>query len=276
MRTATTLALLVLCTGSAHPPQDGTPSRWLEDSISRMSSAEAQLAHARRLKQRLADAPEAERAARRALAVEAYRAVRLFHPEARAVAVEAAFRAGEILRAAGADAGALEEFHWSAAHGEGTEFRARALLESGHLFRRARRWSEALEAFLAVAGDPRARAARRADAWLWAGTVWKAQGRVDEARLAWQRVSDEAPDPLARIQAFDELALLLLEADDLEGAAGMLERCTNALAARALEETEDGERVRNALLRMRIVDELPRAILRRADARAEKGSARKS
>jgi len=276
MYTVCALAYLALFSAPARPTQDGAQPVWLQESVPRMASGEAQLAHARRLKQQMASAVEGELAARRSQAVEAYRAVRRFHPEARAAAVEAAFRAGELLRASGDDDGALGEFRWSAEHGQGSEFCARARLEIGHLFRRARRWSEALEAYLAVAGDVDASASRRADAWSWAGTVWKAQGRLDEARLAWQRVADEAPDPLARIQAFDELALLLLEDDDLEGAAGVLERCTRALAARALEESEDGDRVRNALLRMRIVDELPRALARRADARATKGSSRKT
>jgi hypothetical protein len=65
------------------------------------------------------------------------------------------------------------------------------------------------------------------------------------------------------VRAYDHLALALIEDDDLEGAAGMLERCRAALSDVALEETQRGERVRNALTRMRAIAELRRAIVRR-------------
>jgi len=240
-----------------------------------MASAEAQLAHARRLKREMSACSEGELAARRALTVEAYRAVRLFHPDARGPCVEAAFRAGEILRSAGDEAGALAEFRWAAREGEG-EFRARARLEIGHLHRRAGRFQEALQAYLDVAGDAAASGDRREDAWLWAGASWRELGHVEDARSAWSRVAEHGTDPLARITAFDELALSYLAEGELEGAAGMLDRCLRALTASALEESERGERVRNALLRMRVVDELQRAIARRHEGGTSQGTPRKS
>jgi tetratricopeptide (TPR) repeat protein len=270
------LASALVAARSWHPGQDGESRAWSETVVPRMASAEAQLAHARRLKLRLGARPETELGAWRGRAVAAYRAVRLFHPEARALAVEAAFRAGEILRAAGDEPGAMAEFRWAAEHGEEGDFRARARLEIGHLHRRALRFQEALAAYLDVGGDPSASAARREDAWLWAGTAWKRLGRVEEARGAWRRVAERGTDPLARITAFDELALTYVEASELEGAAGILDRCLGALSASALEETEQGERVRNALMRMRVVEELSRAIARRRDADAARGTPGKS
>jgi hypothetical protein len=97
---------------------------------------------------------------------------------------------------------------------------------------------------------------------------------LDDARAAWTRVAEQGSDPLARIEAFDELALLLLERGDPEGAAGMLDRCLVTLSARALEETSEGERVRNALLRMRVVGALRRALAERKDSSASEGSSR--
>ena len=184
------------------------------------------------------------------------------------------FRVGEILRSAEDGPRALVEFRWCAANGEGTEFRARARLEIGHLERREGRWREALEAYMDVAADARAAPARRDDAWLWAGTAWSALGRSEDARAAWRRVAEQGSDDLLRIAAFDELALAWLEGDDPEAAAGELARCLEALSARALEETETGERVRNALLRMRVVGELSRAIARRASTSDAPRSAR--
>lgn len=239
-------------------------------SIPRMTSPAAQLGHARRLKRQMLEKRGEEVVLWRELTLEAYRAVRVFHPDARTHCVEAAFRAGEILRAAGDESGALAEFRWCAQHAQDTEFRARAQLEVGHLHRRAQRWRAALDLYLDVAVDPTADEIRREDAWLWVGSAWKALGRVEDARLAWRRVADRGTDALARVQAFDELGLLLLAEDDVEGAAGVLDQCLRALSARALEETEAGERVRNALQRMRVVEELQRAIARRDAVRVRK------
>src|SRR5262245_31481992 len=91
-----------------------------------MANAEAQLAHARRQKYEMRGRPEGELAAWRLRTVEAYRAVRVFHSEARAACVEAAFRAGEILRAAGDEAAALVEFGWAARQRGAGDFRARS------------------------------------------------------------------------------------------------------------------------------------------------------
>ena len=255
--------------------QDAAPDRKLiETVVPRMASPEAQLGHARRLKREMFAKKGDELVFWRKLAVEAYQAVRLFHPEAREVAVEAAFRAGEILRSAEDPPRALAEFRWCAANGQGTEFRARARLEIGHFERREARWREALEAYMDVAADARASPAHRDDAWLWAGTAWNALGRREDARAAWRRVAEQGSDDLLRIAAFDELALARLEDEDPEAAAGELARCLEALSARALEETETGERVRNALLRMRVVGELSRAIARRASTSDAPRSAR--
>jgi tetratricopeptide (TPR) repeat protein len=252
------------------------PAGWRGSAVPVLSTAEAQLAHARRLKRR-PGALEGEAEARwRATTVAAYRAVRLYHPEDVALAIEAGFRAGELLRAGGDDAGALAEFRWVAAQPSAEAFGSRARMEAGHIERRRECWADALAAYLDVGADASAPAARREEAWCWAGIAWKAQGRIEEARAAWQRIRERGTDALARIRAYDELGVLALEAQDPEGAAGLLHECVERLAERALEESEEGARVRNALLRMRVVDELPRAIARRKDSSTERGTSRKS
>lgn len=258
------------------PPnaQGEVDAQWIERFVPRLATPEAQLGHARRLKRELGAKKAEEQAFWRKLTVEAYQAVRVFHPAARALAAEAAFRAGEVLRAGAEDARALAEFRWCVANGAGTDFQARARLEIGHLERRAERWREALEAYMDVASDARAAPARRDDGWLWAGTSWAALGRAEEARNAWRRVAEQGSDDLLRVQAYDELALAWLTSGDPEAAAGELARCLEALSARALEETESGERVRNALLRMRVVSELQRVLAQRAARAREEGSTR--
>ena len=247
----------------------------LETFVPRLSDAEAQLDHARRVKRTMYERREDARPFWRKLAVEAYQAVRAFHPDERERCVEGAFRAGELLRAGGDDDGALEEFAWAAQQAAG-DFSTRARLEIGHLHRRNERSRLALDAYLDVAGNPRATASRRDDAWLWAGQVWRAKGRIEDARRAWRRVAERAHDPLDRIRAFDLLGALWLAENDLEAACGVLNECLRDLAEAALEETSRGEEVRNALLRMRIVDELPRAIARRNSSSQNTGTSRKS
>jgi len=271
MRGVTSLALLALALPSAGQELGPAERKWLETVVPRMATAEAQLGHARRLKRELGTKAGEELVFWRKLAVEAYQSVRVFHPEARVLAAEAAFRAGEILRSAEQDGPAAAEFRWCAQNARGTDFRARARLELGHLERRAERWREALELYVDVAADAEAAPARRDDAWLWAGTAWSALERREDARTAWRRVAEQGSDDLLRVRAFDELALAWLAQDDPEAAAGELARALELLSPRALEETESGERVRDALLRMRIVSELPRVIAaRRASSDASR------
>lgn len=275
MSTRAALLLALSCSPSVQerPPD---PLQWHGNTVPRLASAEAQLAHARRLKRELG-AQEGDAESRwRAATVAAYRAVRLYHPDDAAVAIEAGFRAGELLRAGGDDPGALAEFRWVAAQRSAEAFGSRASMEMGHIERRRECWADALAAYLDVVADTSAPAARREDAWCWAGCAWKALGRIEEARAAWQRIRERGTDALARVRAYDELGVLALDAEDPEGAAGLLHECLERLAERALEESEEGARVRNALLRMRIVDELPRAIARRKDSSAERGTTRKS
>jgi len=227
-----------------------------------MREASAQLEHARRLKSRMVSQTRESRAFWRKLAVEAYQAVRAFHPEDVTVAVEASFRAGELLRSGGEPERALAEFTWAARARRGV-FSTRARLEVGHLHRRSGRCRKALDTYLDVAADAAARASHRDDAWLWSGQIWKREGRLEEARTAWRRVAEHGEDPLDRIRAFDLLGELWLEKDDIEAACGVLNECLQALTQAALEETRKGERVRNGMLRMRLVDVLPRAIARR-------------
>lgn len=247
--------------------------RWIETYVPRLETPSAQLAHARRLKRNLEGAEPEEQAFWRKLSVEAYQAVRVFHTDA-AAAAEASFRAGELLRAGGEDERALTEFQNAELLGAGTDFRSRARIEIGHLHRKSGRPREALDAYLRVTADAAGESFRRDDAWYWAGVVWRAEERLDDARGAWRRVAEHGIDALDRIHAFDAIALSYVELGDLEAAAGVLNECLTALSERALEETSEGERVRNALLRMRVVDELQRAIARKNHSSEETRSSR--
>lgn len=252
---ASRLAGLALC---ACLCVEGGERRW-EVRVPRMDRPLAQLAHARRLKQAIHRRAEEDQAFWRSLAVEAYQAVRHYHPGAREIGAEASFRAGELLRAGGDPEAAQSEFRQAEELGRGTPFRARARLEIAHLQRRAGDARAALEEYLGVAGDPSAEQQHRDEAWLWAGRTWQAEGRIDDARRAWKGVAEGEGHPLDRLQAFDELGLSWIDAGDLEQARASVAACLAALEPAAAEESELGCRTRSALHLMRT-----RALLERA------------
>lgn len=278
--------LLLVC--AATPPAECAAAPGLlraactapDDVVPRQETAEAQLKLASELRSALRGREGAERETARTRAVAACRAVRQYFPTETAPCAEAAFRAGELLRAAGDLEAAGAEFALARDTGGSSPFRLRALLELGHLQRRGRAFEKALASYEALIADRAATPGQRDEASLWAGAATHELGRAADARRIWQRVADGAEDPLDRVRAWDRLASALIESGDLEGAAGTLERCKEALASSAAEETRLGERVRSALDGMRAADELPRAIERRragdAGARTHRNGSSKS
>jgi tetratricopeptide (TPR) repeat protein len=211
---------------------------------------------------------EARDAARK-LAIEGYRSVREYFGGDAAACAEAAFRAGELLRAGDDVAGAQSEFAIARDRGTGTGFQVRAMMEIAHLDRRAKRLEKALDGYEAVVGCDAATARQKDDASLWSGRVYEALERPKDARRVWQRVADKGDDPLDRIRAWDLMASMLVDQGDLEGAAGLLEKCREALSEVSQEESKLGERVRTALSSMRSQEELARAVEKRHDAGAD-------
>lgn len=233
------------------------------ESVPRLESSAAQLAHAAACKTAMrgkaGDALESSRKA----AIEAYRAVREhFAGDARACA-EASFRSGELLRASSDTAGALAEFQLARERGADTPFRVRALMEIGHIHRRERKHAETMTAYESVLTDAAATPSQQDDASYWIGHVHQTEGRIEEARRTWKRVAEEAEDPLDRIRGWDCIAITFVASGDLEGAAGVVERCREALSEVAAEETRLGERVRDALSNLRALDDLQRAVQER-------------
>lgn len=225
--------------------------------------ARGALGRAGALKRELVGARGGQRDGLRERAIEAYRAVRLEHPDAPGVGAEAAFRAGELLRAGGRPGEAQAEFRAAFEAGGGTPFRARAGLELGHLARRAERFEEALQEYERVRGDPRAEPAQRHEATLWSGRVYALEGRLRDAARLFERVARDAEAPLDALRGYDAWTAALIELGDLEGAAGVLEACRVSLQERMLEETRSGQRVRSAFEAMGSRARLERAVAER-------------
>lgn len=231
--------------------------------VAKLESARAQLELADDLRRSLRGLDESVRAAARARAAAAYRAVREHFPGDAAACAEASYRRAELVRQAGDLESARAELGVARERGAGTPWRVRAALELGHLERRAKRLPEALGAYEAVIADPAAAPGQRDDASLWSGRVLSDSGRSEDALRVWTRVADQGDDPLDRIRAHDLWARELVSRADLEGAAGVLERCRKKLADAAAEESRLGERVRTALAEMSAIEELARAVEKR-------------
>jgi hypothetical protein len=233
--------------------------------VPRLAGPGEQLRHAQEAARALWGTRGRERWRLRAQAAEAFRAVRVYFPAARAEGAEAAFRAGELWRAGEADGRARTEFEAVLALERSGPFAARAALEIGHIERRAGDLEGALAAYTGLLSDPSAASERRAEAALAAGRVHAEMGARGLARSLWERVARSTDDPLLRIAAFDLLARDLIAHGDLEGAAGTLELCRSELAGAASESTALGQRLRAALSEMRAIEELQEAVRRRRD-----------
>lgn len=236
--------------------EDGTGSPVVE----KLGSAKAQLAHALGMKRLLRGSRGEERDKARRRAVEAYRAVRRYFPREHAIASEAAFRAGELLRSAGEYGLAIVEFDQARILGRKQGFGPRAALEIGHLERRRLRFNDALAAYEAVQSLGEDCAAERDIAAYWAGRVHLRLDRPKDALRCFERAARQGVEPVQRIRAFDSWAGILIDRGDLEGAAGVLELCRGSVKDFAEEETRLGIRVRGALAAMASVPKLEREI----------------
>jgi tetratricopeptide (TPR) repeat protein len=213
----------------------------------------------------LRGAPPERRVALRAEAVAAARAIIRRWPGS-GEAVEAGLRGGELLRAGGQTEAALELLLQAAAAGRDTEVGERARYEAAHVLRRAGRVSDALEEYRAVARAEGASSYRRGLAELWSARCLRALGRADEAEQLLRRRAPVVEDPLTRVRLHDELIELLVEADRLAGACGWLAACKRSVSDEARELTQQGARVRAALLELDGLELLRAAIARRMEA----------
>jgi tetratricopeptide (TPR) repeat protein len=273
--TAAAVGLLYLC--AALEPCRAASGGSDAPKVQKLETAKAQFEHATTLKKGLRGLEGEARDAARVEAVAAYRAVREYFADEAALCAEAAFRAGELLRTADDLPGAVAEFGIARDRGAGTDFRVRAMIEIGNVERRAKHAQQALAAYEAVVADSTASARQKDEALLWMGRLYADLERFADARRVWQKVADKGDDPLDRIRAYDQIASVLIETGDLEGAAGVLKRCNEALADVSQEETKLGERVRTALGAMHSIDVLARAIEKRkqdadkVDKKGERG-----
>ena len=201
----------------------------------------------------------------RAEAVAAYVRVHERWPKSGATASEAAFRAGELLRAGGDPDAALEQLRIATQLKNPGEFAARALYEIGHIQRREGHTEPALTAFEELVATGPADAHLRDMAAVWYAKVLAETGQPADAERVLRRLIKTATEPVDRIRAFDELILLVVARGELEGATGWLGECKLSVRATANELTDEGRRVTRALERMRGLTALQKAIKTRME-----------
>ena len=228
--------------------------------VPRQGDADAQLVYATRAKRSLRGTRGERRDQARTMVVEAYRAVRVYFPEARSTGAEAAFRAAELLRSGRLIGASREAFEQAWLLGRGVRIGARAGLELGHLERRRLRLNDALGWYEDVESLGPEFAEERDLAAYWAGRVHGRMGRAEDALRCYERAARKGVEPLQRVRAYEAWIDGLLDQDRLEAAAGVWSLCQGSLRQAAEERSTLGMRVRAALEGMRSPGRLARAV----------------
>lgn len=197
-------------------------------------------------------------------------------------AAEALFRAAALRRAMGETEEALAGFLDAHARDPEGPFGRRATLAASVLLRGAGHREEALQLQETLAfpgsGSGRATGSKRARVNRNSALVDRARyerartlqqsGRLVAARAAFRQLAEESEHLTIALSSFDGWACVLVEEEDFEGAAGVLEACRAKFRRRSFERTETGERVRRALLNLTCIPRLERAIAARQMRRA--------
>jgi len=185
-------------------------------------------------------------------AVEYYRAVAFWWPQASEERAVASFRRGEIHRAlleAGAARGAFEETLEAATLAN--DFHIRALLALGSLDRQEGRWADALRRYRAAAACAEASVRFRNDAREWIV-------KVHLKTMAWQAAEVAAVQwlvtcegPVEEIQIVDFQIRALIGARQLRAADSATRTLLARMAVLAAAPTHEGVRIQSALEQMK-------------------------
>ena len=262
--TPTTRAAVSMLVSIVLAASAGSRPAAVQDPSATPQAAWELLEHASRLRSRLSGLEGAALFRAREELLSTLRSVRQRYPSHKLVAAQAAFRAGELLRAWNEPKAAQAEFEQARELGRGTEFEARSALELAHLQRRLGRLEQALAGYTSVLALHGAAPGVVDTARLWLGRVQLDLGRRGEARSTFAELAQAARSPQVRIDAYDELALEAIGRGDLEGAAGIVDLCLRQLHAQSLEDSQLGRDVGTALDRMRCVHALQLAVRERS------------
>lgn len=184
--------------------------------------------------------------------VKAYDQVVRDFPQSREEVAEAWFRKGEILRSLKEDAQAMNAFAMVIDFKDQPRFRARALIECGHLKRRAGDWKSASTYFQQVLAEHKDLRSEYSTAWTWSAKALLADNHRKEGRDKLLAFEEEFPEYAAKaIQNVDAAALSLIEDGQQAEAQTLLEACRTRMNERAEQEDSLADDIHRALQRMK-------------------------
>lgn len=233
------------------PPMDG---------VAQAESAEAQMAMAKRIKTEARGTRGELRMQRLKNAALAFVAVAHYWPEQESLVVEAHFRRAEILRSLGEGGAARGAFEDAVqASEEGNDYGVRALLEIGHLCRRAKRHVDAIRHYRRARDSQKASLRFQND-----GREWLARTYLDlfdwkAAETAAEHWEMHAENTVERIQAEDLRLRALVGRRKLHRVREELEDLRARMQELATAPTSEGEAVQRALEGMKVIRELEKA-----------------
>ncbi len=182
---------------------------------------------------------------------EAYEGILDRFAEESVVRVEARFRLAELNRLLGEIERATELYEQVTTEESAQAFGARARLEIGHLYRRAKQWRTAEEHYARVWKEHIDQTVYGARAMIWAGKCAAQDDRMDEARSQWREVTNRYGAHFAQvIQAFDALADSQLDAKDRAGAEAVIAECERWVEAVGSPDSKEREAARKSFEKM--------------------------
>ena len=196
-----------------------------------------------------------KREAVRLKAVRCYRSG-FYSEESVASDAQCACQAGELLDSGGLSLAAIRDLSLGAELDAG-EWGVRCALKLGELYLDEER---AVEALLVFSEAARSRAPSRLleRAMVSVGRALDLMGESALAVKAWRSVAQDGLSSAPRLDAFDCWGEHLLMRGDLEGAAGVLERCRVALGVNAHEMTAAGAVLRERLMNSSLAQSIRR------------------
>lgn len=242
------VALLLMAPAFAQDPDRPPPPQDLEETVPREASALEQLAEAKRRKQEVRGKRGALRIRHLQKAAEAYRAVARYWPDEPALVTEAHFRRAEILRTLdepGAARGAFESALETAPQGD--DHGVRALVEIGHLCRRAGQHRDAMRYYRRARDREEVSLRFQNDGREWLAKTYLELFDWEGAEYAALDWEEHAEGTVDRIRAIDLKLLAWIGMGRLFEVGRELEALEERLVKLATAPTREGEAVARAL-----------------------------
>ena len=226
----------------------------LAGDVPREADARSQYAVAALLQKKIRGKKGEERQQAREEAAAAYEAVARYFPEEAPLAGRALYRAGQLyehLKDREKGVRCLKQVLGMRAE-DRTKAKAHNLL--GHIYRRARNYTDAIKEYEVLIQDHPKVSSQVAEALVWLGKCKARMGDHKGARDAWQDRLKRFPDRTGLvIGSLDLIACSLFREGKVEEARKTLIQCQERFQEAARDTGPQGQRIRKALERMKIV-----------------------